>query len=133
MKVVSGTIVVSNRKKKELLAELQKKKYQQFPKKGCVLTNHALAKFVAKAKKSEEESEEENGDVLSTGYDYLLSMPLWSLTLEKVACCCNRPSLFQSPFLLFPSLGNVLRLVSYCCYNSSVSKPHSRFVHSMLG
>jgi DNA topoisomerase II len=68
--------VVSNRKKTELLDELHQKGFKLFSeRKG--------------AKKEEEEGEEEeespSGSVsLSSGYDYLLSMKIWSLTMERV-------------------------------------------------
>lgn len=69
-------MVVSNRKKTELLDELHQKGFKLFSeRKG--------------AKKEEEEGEEEEespvGTVsLSSGYDYLLSMKIWSLTMERV-------------------------------------------------
>lgn len=68
--------MVSNRKKTELLDELHQKGFKLFSeRKG--------------AKKEEEEGEEEEespvGTVsLSSGYDYLLSMKIWSLTMERV-------------------------------------------------
>jgi len=63
------------------MAELEKQKYTRFPKK---------AKQVKKKEEEENDEEKEedekeiDNDDLANGYDYLLSMPLWSLTLEKV-------------------------------------------------
>ena len=71
--VISGSVIVSNRKKSELLQELKQKGFQPF----------------VPQKKSEEDvvpeaDAEEHEDDLARGYDYLLSMKLWSLTMEKV-------------------------------------------------
>lgn len=66
-------MVVSNRKKDELLAQLRKEGYKAFPK---------TVKVVAA------EATEEGEDVAAVGdYDYLLSMPIWNLTMEKVMWC----------------------------------------------
>jgi DNA topoisomerase-2 len=72
--VCSGDLVVSNRKRAELLADLQEKGYDLFPKED---------------KKAEEE-EEANEEIdnasdadLAKGYEYLLGMKIWSLTFER--------------------------------------------------
>eukprot|EP01114_Cavostelium_apophysatum_P017591 TRINITY_DN526_c0_g1_i1.p1 TRINITY_DN526_c0_g1~~TRINITY_DN526_c0_g1_i1.p1 ORF type:complete len:1536 (+),score=661.88 TRINITY_DN526_c0_g1_i1:185-4792(+) len=75
--VVKEEIIVRNRKKADLLKELATKGYKAFPK---------------KKKRDEEEAapaEEENGEEQEqadskNGYDYLLSMQLWNLTMERV-------------------------------------------------
>ena len=67
--VVSGDLVVSNRKKTELLIELQRKGYKIFS---------------AGKNEAEEVSSDEVSDDVGRGYDYLLSMKIWSLTLERV-------------------------------------------------
>lgn len=59
--------MVQNRKKIELIQDLKKRGYQALVKAGLVET--------------------EEGEETSTqnhGYDYLMSMPIWSLTMEKV-------------------------------------------------
>jgi DNA topoisomerase-2 len=76
LSVIKGDVVVSNRKKKDLLHELQAKGFKAF---------------------HEDNSEEAVGDgaedgdetkdavaLLDKGYDYLLSMKIWSLTMERV-------------------------------------------------
>ena len=75
--VIAGTLVVSNRKKNELLDELQEKNFKLcIDRKG--------------AKKEDEEGGEEEEELpsnavsLSQGFDYLLSMKIWSLTMERV-------------------------------------------------
>ena len=77
--IVNKELVVSNRKKADIVAELRKLDFRPFSK-------------VSKAKKAgeteelveiddENEDEEEGKD---TDYDYLLGMAIWSLTKEKV-------------------------------------------------
>jgi DNA topoisomerase-2 len=68
--IITGKLVVHNRKKIELLAELKQRKYDP------------IFKF-AKSD-SEEDRDDDNTSSFDHGYDYLLSMPIWSLTLEKV-------------------------------------------------
>ncbi|XP_044386932.1 DNA topoisomerase 2-like [Triticum aestivum] len=60
--VISGDIVVNNRKRSELFLELKQKGYQPFPQKKVT---------------ANEVDEESN-------YEYLLAMPIGNLTLEKV-------------------------------------------------
>lgn len=75
--VCKGELVVSNRKRKELLAELSERRYDLYPK-----------------DEKKTESEEEVGDdnlveesasdaELAKGFEYLLGMKIWSLTFER--------------------------------------------------
>lgn len=71
--VCSGELVVSNRKKVELLQNLQERGYEMFDK-------------TEKSQENEEEVDEEeeaSTATLSKGYEYLLGMKIWSLTYEK--------------------------------------------------
>ena len=73
-----GDLVVSNRKRSELLCDLKEREYDLFPK-----------------DEEEADTEEENDDddmvmedttsdaELAKGYDYLLGMKIWSLTFER--------------------------------------------------
>ncbi|GLB36598.1 putative control of topological states of DNA by transient breakage and subsequent rejoining of DNA strands [Lyophyllum shimeji] len=89
--IVDKQLVVSNRKKADIVADLRKHDFRPFPK-------------VAKAKKAgetedaqedqdEESSNEADGSGSGEGkgagetsdYDYLLGMAIWSLTKEKIA------------------------------------------------
>lgn len=70
--VCKGSLVVSNRRKKELLQELVDRKYD----------------LISKDKKDDESSDTEEEEETSTaelalGYEYLLGMKIWSLTYEK--------------------------------------------------
>lgn len=95
--VVDGSIIVSNRKRAELFLELQAKGFTPFPKKA---KNAELA--VAGATEDAEETEE-NSEVVSTkgvvkasDYEYLLSLAIGTLTLEKVQeLCADRDKLNQ--------------------------------------
>lgn len=67
--VCDGDLVVNNRKKVELLEELQERGYELFDKND--------------ASDEVDEDEEVSTSVLSKGYEYLLGMKIWSLTYEK--------------------------------------------------
>jgi DNA topoisomerase-2 len=76
--VCSGELIVSNRKRQELLTELQERGYD------------LIAKDVKKKENDEMDSDEEDevDDAptiaeLAKGYEYLLGMKIWSLTHEK--------------------------------------------------
>ena len=66
--VTSGKLIVSNRKKDELLAELESRGYQP----------------ILKSESGDEEALQTEARSTHRGFDYLLSMPIWSLTLERV-------------------------------------------------
>ncbi|NP_001313088.1 DNA topoisomerase 2-like [Nicotiana tabacum] len=81
--VVKVEIIVNNRKRADLLLELKEKGFTPFPKKK------AVEAVVADTSDDAEDSEEElNRGVRAGDYDYLLSMPIGTLTLEKVQELC---------------------------------------------
>lgn len=72
--IIDEELVVSKRKKADIVTELRSLKFRPFPK-------------VSKAKEAGEDivaaqDDEEEGQ--QSDYDYLLGMPIWSLTQEKV-------------------------------------------------
>ncbi|RDW79514.1 DNA topoisomerase 2 [Coleophoma cylindrospora] len=79
MEIIDNKLVVSKKKKPVLVAELRKRDYEAFPK-------------VSEAKKAGEdddvvENEDEvtaDEDAGARDYDYLLGLPIWSLTQERV-------------------------------------------------
>lgn len=83
--VVKGEIVVNNRKRADLFLELQQKGFTPFPKKS---------KAVVAGATDDTEENEENSETTSTNgvrasdYEYLLSMAIGTLTLEKVQQLC---------------------------------------------
>jgi hypothetical protein len=83
--IIEKELVVSNRKKADLMADLRKLKFRPFPK----VTKAKAAgetEDVVNADEDEGAGEDVPG---STDYDYLLGMPIWSLTKEKV-CLVGR-------------------------------------------
>ena len=129
--IIDRELVVSNRRKADIVAELRKKDFRPFSK-------------VAKAKaagETEDVVEEENGDdedddeaggssgkaaAAITDFDYLLGMAIWSLTKEKV---CHQGF---SKRLLFDTssrsrnYSSKRRRRSWSCSLSLLSRP-SRF------
>ena len=81
--VVSGTLIVSNRKKNELLDDLKRLGFKTFSA-GTSLKSMDEIDTDNSSQKSGGSDEEDPLDNLAKGYDYLLSMKLWSLTLERV-------------------------------------------------
>ncbi|KAJ3046795.1 DNA topoisomerase 2 [Rhizophlyctis rosea] len=71
--VIVGDLVVQNRKKADVIEELKERRYVAIEKgkEGDAVEDAALV-------------EEGEGDSTKHGYDYLLSMPIWNLTKEKV-------------------------------------------------
>ena len=75
--IVEKQLVVSNRKKADIIADLRKHKFRPFPKVSNAKT----------AEETEDDAEdEERDDEPSRGadFDYLLGMTIWSLTKEKI-------------------------------------------------
>lgn len=81
--VVSGEIVVSNRKKADLLIELKQKGFTPMPRKG-----KSAEPLVAGA--NDDNSEEQESESVSVegakvgDYEYLLSLSIGTLTFESV-------------------------------------------------
>eukprot|EP00604_Paraphysomonas_vestita_P002078 CAMPEP_0174819746 /NCGR_PEP_ID=MMETSP1107-20130205/3173_1 /TAXON_ID=36770 /ORGANISM="Paraphysomonas vestita, Strain GFlagA" /LENGTH=901 /DNA_ID=CAMNT_0016033833 /DNA_START=245 /DNA_END=2951 /DNA_ORIENTATION=- len=97
--VVHGELVVSNRKKKDLLAELKREGYKMFfpTKKSAGSNNDQQQQQQDNDNDNDENSDNsEDMEIISTnsnnldkGYDYLLSMKIWNLTQEKVDELCK--------------------------------------------
>jgi DNA topoisomerase II len=78
--IVNKELVVSGRKKADIVAELRKKDFRPFPK-------VAKAKAAGETEDVVEEDEDEDDEKEAKGihdYDYLLQMAISSLTKEKV-------------------------------------------------
>jgi DNA gyrase/topoisomerase IV subunit A len=78
--VCAGNFIVNNRKRKDLLAELKEKEYDQFPKEKRSNPNVDLD---SEDNMVEESNVDDSDLLLSNGYNYLLDMSIWSLTYEK--------------------------------------------------
>jgi DNA topoisomerase-2 len=82
MSVVDGKLVIAKRKRAELEAELRRGGFDPLPKGG------KAAAAAAEAAAADDDGEDGAAAAVAdagVSYDYLLSLPLWSLTLEKVA------------------------------------------------
>jgi hypothetical protein len=78
--IINKELVVSNRKKADIIEELRQKKFRPFPK-------AAKAKAAGETEDVEANDDDEAEEATtgtSTDYDYLLGMAIWSLTKEKV-------------------------------------------------
>jgi DNA topoisomerase II len=77
--IISKDLMMSNRKKADIVEELPQKKFRPFPK----------AKAAGETEESDGEANdeaeaEEASSGTSTDYDNLLAIVIWSLTKEKV-------------------------------------------------
>ena len=80
--IIDGDLIVSKKKKAILVDELRERKYEAFPPKA---PEGKKPKSTDEELGQEEQEDEEAG--LGGGgrdYDYLLSMPIWSLTTERL-------------------------------------------------
>ncbi len=76
--VCSGDLIVSNRKRKEILTELKDRGYEVFQK----VTNN-MKPQEEETSDEDDQDENESDAELAKGYEYLLGMKIWSLTFEK--------------------------------------------------
>ena len=76
--IVSKELVVSGRKKVDIVAELRKKDFRPFPK----ISKAKAAGETEEVVEDEEEEQDENS--VSNDFDYLLNMAISSLTKERV-------------------------------------------------
>lgn len=79
--IVERKLSVSNRKKVDIVADLRKLEFTPFPKATKTKTANADE---AEEDEEEEEEEDDNPNAAVTDYDYLLGMPIYSLTREKI-------------------------------------------------
>lgn len=86
--VVKGEIIVSNRKRADLLLELQQKGFTPFPKNISAVVAGAVDD-AEEPEESIDETEANPKSVQASDYEYLLSMPIGTLTLEKVQKLCD--------------------------------------------
>ena len=77
--IVSKELVVSGRKKVDIVAELRKKDFKPFPK-----TSKAKAAGETEDVVEEDDDDEKDENAVSHDYDYLLNMAISSLTKERV-------------------------------------------------
>ncbi|KAB8234302.1 DNA topoisomerase 2 [Aspergillus alliaceus] len=78
--IIDGKLVVSKKKKHVLVAELKEKGFKPFPK----VAEAVKAGEAEPVVEEETEEDDQDAEVLSNAYDYLLGMAIWSLTQERV-------------------------------------------------
>jgi len=87
--VISGTIVVNNKKKKELLKILREQKYAKYSDIIAKVPEENAQQSEIKLSDNEEDEEikdEDDEEIidLATDYNYLLNQAIWSLTKERI-------------------------------------------------
>ena len=85
--IIEKELVVSNRKKADIMTDLRKHKFRPFPK----ATKAKAAGETEDIVNPDEDEEAAEGAPGSTDYDYLLGMAIWSLTKEKVCLVGQGP------------------------------------------
>ena len=78
--IIDGKLIVSKKKKQALVEELKAKGFKSLPKVKDRIKEGELAPV------ADEDVEDDEGDtdLEAASYDYLLGMPIWSLTKERV-------------------------------------------------
>jgi len=84
LEVIQGKLVVSNRKKKDIVADLVKGKYLPIPVNKGARPKIAGALDENESAEDDDSEEEEGAKAKISDFDYLLSMPILNLTMEKV-------------------------------------------------
>jgi DNA topoisomerase-2 len=79
--IIDGKLVISKKKKPVLISELKEKGFKPIAK---VAEAAKMGEDEPALEGDEEESDEAEVQVLSNSFDYLLGMPMWSLTQERV-------------------------------------------------
>jgi len=81
--IVDKKLVVSNRKKADIVAELRELQFRPFPKNSKV-QSATNTEAVIENEVDDDEIAAERGVPTNSDFDYLLGMPIWNLTKEKV-------------------------------------------------
>lgn len=91
--VVEGTVIIAGRKKQNIAKQLQDQRFatqtqldaiQKDENRLTVVKDDADDEEEVKADDQVDLMEVDNGEVAPKEFDYLLSMPLWSLSKEKI-------------------------------------------------
>ncbi|KAG6557359.1 hypothetical protein Mapa_001289 [Marchantia paleacea] len=93
--VVKGEIVVSNRKRADLLEELRIKKFRPFPKNGRKDEPPVAGTETVEGEDTSEQEEPRKEDVRIGDYEYLLAMAIGQLTFEKVELLLSQKEEFE--------------------------------------
>lgn len=83
--IIDKTLVVSNRKKADIVAELRELQFRPFPKINKA-KEAGETEAVVENDVDEDEIAAQAGAPTNADFDYLLGMAIWNLTREKVCC-----------------------------------------------
>ncbi|KGO74230.1 DNA topoisomerase II, eukaryotic-type [Penicillium italicum] len=78
--IIDGKLVISKKKKPVLITELKEKGFKPIAK----VADASKLGEDEPVVEEEEESDDNDTEVISSSFDYLLGMPMWSLTQERV-------------------------------------------------
>ncbi|XP_014218096.1 DNA topoisomerase 2 isoform X3 [Copidosoma floridanum] len=78
-----GSLVIENKKKKDMIAELVRKGYDSDPILAWKMTQNREEVLEEVAENAEDESQVSATSIVKENYDYLLGMAMWNLTKEK--------------------------------------------------
>ncbi|QSS48677.1 DNA topoisomerase II [Histoplasma capsulatum var. duboisii H88] len=78
--IIDGKFVISKKPKAQLVRELKEKGFKPFAKVSDAAAKGENAPVV----EEDEDDDGEDTEIAANSYDYLLGMPLWSLTKERV-------------------------------------------------
>jgi DNA topoisomerase II len=81
--IIDKKLVVSNRKKADIVVELRELQFRPFPKINKA-KSAGETEAVVENEVDEDEIAAEIGVPTNADFDYLLGMPIWNLTKEKV-------------------------------------------------
>ena len=87
--VINEELIIRKKKKVVLVKELLQKGFATKSQLNKIFNEPTIHTEVQEAKEQEVESEGEQAEVPAKEYDYLLGMPMWSLTYEKVEALKN--------------------------------------------
>ncbi|PGH36410.1 DNA topoisomerase II [[Emmonsia] crescens] len=82
--IIDGKLVISKKPKAQLVQELKQKGFKHFSKVSDADKEGENAPVVEEDDDEGEKSDVEETEIGANSYDYLLGMPLWSLTKERV-------------------------------------------------
>lgn len=84
--IVDKRLVVSNRKKADIVAELRELQFRPFPKTPRAREAGEQVEAVVENELDEDEIAALKGAPTNADFDYLLGMAIWNLTKEKASC-----------------------------------------------
>jgi DNA topoisomerase II len=82
--IVDKKLNISNRRKAEIVVDLRQLKFSAFPKVSKARQHGEKEPIVEELEARAAVQDEEAETGATSDFDYLLGMPIWSLTVEKV-------------------------------------------------